>query len=161
MSTVKTFWRFLSIFHLSKVLTIDLARYKITYEVISLNKRLKELRKTLGLTQQQFASDIGLGKSSIGNIENGIINLTDRNISVICSKYNVNEKWLRTGEGEKFAELNVDEEITFMLGALLAENCSQKKEFIKLMLSLDNEDDWKIISDLAEGLKRKNEKSRD
>ena len=161
MSTVKTFWRFLSIFHLPKVLTIDLARYKITYEVISLNKRLKELRKTLGLTQQQFASDIGLGKSSIGNIENGIINLTDRNISVICSKYNVNEKWLRTGEGEKFAELNVDEEITFMLGALLAENCSQKKEFIKLMLSLDNEDDWKIISDLAEGLKRKNEKSRD
>lgn len=126
-----------------------------------MNKRLKELRKTLGLTQQQFASDIGLGKSSIGNIENGIINLTDRNISVICSKYNVNEKWLRTGEGEKFAELNVDEEITFMLGALLAENCSQKKEFIKLMLSLDNEDDWKIISDLAEGLKRKNEKSRD
>lgn len=126
-----------------------------------MNKRLKELRKTLGLTQQQFASDIGLGKSSIGNIENGIINLTDRNISVICSKYNVNERWLRTGEGEKFAELNVDEEITFMLGALLAENCSQKKEFIKLMLSLDNEDDWKIISDLAEGLKRKNEKSRD
>lgn len=126
-----------------------------------MNKRLKELRKTLGLTQQQFASDIGLGKSSIGNIENGVINLTDRNISVICSKYNVNEQWLRTGEGEKFAELNVDEEITFMLGALLSENCSQKKEFIKLMLSLDNEDDWKIISDLAEGLKRKNEKSRD
>lgn len=126
-----------------------------------MNKRLKELRKTLGLTQQQFASDIGLGKSSIGNIENGVINLTDRNISVICSKYNVNEQWLRTGEGEKFAELNVDEEITFMLGALLSENCSQKKEFIKLMLSLDNEDDWKIISDLAEGLKRKNKKSRD
>ena len=126
-----------------------------------MNKRLKELRKTLGLTQQQFASDIGLGKSSIGNIENGVINLTDRNISVICSKYNVNEQWLRTGEGEKFTELNVDEEITFMLGALLSENCSQKKEFIKLMLSLDNEDDWKIISDLAEGLKRKNEKSRD
>lgn len=151
----------MSTYYLSNVLTIDLVGYKITYEVISLNKRLKELRKTLGLTQQQFANDIGLGKSSIGNIENGIINLTDRNISVICSKYNVNERWLRTGEGEKFAELNVDEEITFMLGALLAENCSQKKEFIKLMLSLDNEDDWKIISDLAEGLKRKNEKSRD
>lgn len=123
-----------------------------------MNKRLRELRKSLKLTQQDFGSKIGLSNTSIGNIENGVINLTDRNISLICSTYNVNESWLRDGKGEMFNPMTEDEELSYLLGALMAEDCDYKKKFIKLMLELENEVDWMIVTNLVEGLKKKNEK---
>lgn len=126
-----------------------------------MNTRLKELRKSLKLTQQEFGAKIGLSKASIGNIENGIINLTDRNISLICSTYNVNETWFRDGVGEMFKEMDKDEELAYLLGTLLDEDCEYKKKFIKSMLELDDEIDWMIVTNLVEGLKEKNKKSRD
>lgn len=126
-----------------------------------MNKRLRELRKSLKLTQQDFGSKIGLSNTSIGNIENGVINLTDRNISLICSAYNVNESWLRDGQGEMFNPMTEDEEFAYLVGTLLAEDYDYKKKFIKSMLELDNELDWMIVANLVEGLKKKNEKSRE
>ena len=66
-----------------------------------MNSRIKKLRNSLGLTQLDFASKIGL-KSSISEIENGKAPITDRTIISICSVFNVNENWLRTGQGEMF-----------------------------------------------------------
>lgn len=123
-----------------------------------MNTRIRELRKSLKLTQQEFGNKIGLSKASIGNIENGIINLTDRNLSLICSAYNVNENWLRNGEGEMFNPMSEDDEFAYMVGALMAEDCEYKKKFIKSMLELDDELDWIIVANLVEGLKKKNEK---
>lgn len=123
-----------------------------------MNKRLRELRKSLKLTQQDFGSKIGLSNASIGNIENGIINLTDRNVSLICSTYNVNESWLRDGKGEMFNPMTEDEELSYLLGALMAEDCDYKKKFIKSMLELEDELDWMIVTNLVEGLKKKNKK---
>lgn len=126
-----------------------------------MSERLRILRKTLNLTQQAFGAKIGLSNASIGNIENGVINLTDRNVSLICSAFNVNEDWLRYGEGDMFSPMTEDEEFSYLIGALIAEDCDYKKTFIKLMLKLEDEEDWKIVANLVEGLRRKNEKSRE
>lgn len=40
----------------------------------------------------------------ISRYEKGERNLTDRTISAICREFNVNEEWLRIGEGEIFVE---------------------------------------------------------
>ena len=66
-----------------------------------MNSRIKQLRNFLGLTQLNFASKIGL-KSSISEIENGKAPITERTIISICSVFNVNENWLRTGNGKMF-----------------------------------------------------------
>lgn len=66
-----------------------------------MNSRIKKLRNFLGLTQLEFASKIGL-KSSISEIENNKAPITERTIISICSVFNVNENWLRTGEGNMF-----------------------------------------------------------
>ena len=71
-------------------------------------ERLKMLRKTLKLSQNQFSQKINFGQSSYANIENGTRNLTDRTIQLICNEFGVNEKWLRTGEGEMFTAPNDD-----------------------------------------------------
>ena len=68
-----------------------------------MNERLKQLRKALKLYQGDFAKQIGLTQTSLSVIESGRNPLTDRNIKLICSTFNVNERWLRDGEGEMFA----------------------------------------------------------
>ena len=70
-----------------------------------MNKRVKELRKTLGFTLEKFGMKLGVKKNTVSQWENGK-NITDQTITSICNvnwdgKY-VNEEWLRTGEGEMF-----------------------------------------------------------
>lgn len=67
-----------------------------------MNTRIKMLRKMLDLTQQAFAERIGLKQNSIALIESGKRNISDYSVRVICREFNVNEEWLRNGEGEIF-----------------------------------------------------------
>jgi len=66
------------------------------------NERIRNLRKTLGLTMEKFGKHLGVGKTAISNIENGNRNVTDQMFKLICREFNVNENWLRTGNGEMF-----------------------------------------------------------
>lgn len=64
-----------------------------------MEKRLKKLRNSLGLNQKDFARSLSLGQSTWAMIEVGKRELNDRHVKLICNIYNVNESWLRTGEG--------------------------------------------------------------
>lgn len=63
-----------------------------------MNERIKQLRKELGLTLEKFGERIGLRKSSLSQIENGVNGVTEQLIKSICREFNVREEWLRTGE---------------------------------------------------------------
>ena len=69
-----------------------------------MNERIKLLRTILGLSGEKFGERIGLSKFAISNIETGKNNLTEQTIISLCREYNVNEEWLRTGNGEMFIE---------------------------------------------------------
>lgn len=69
-----------------------------------MNQRIRELRKALGLSGEKFGANLGLTKMAISKMENGRVSISEPNIKLICSTYNVNEAWLRTGEGEMFNE---------------------------------------------------------
>lgn len=79
-----------------------------------MNDRIKILRRNLGLTQIEFASKIGTGQSNVAGYESGKRCPSAGIISSICKTFNVNEQWLRTGEGEMFAPKgdDVDEFLT-------------------------------------------------
>ena len=62
-----------------------------------IGSRVKELRLSLGLTQEEFGEKIGLKKSGISNIENGTRNLSIRNIKLISKTFNISEIWLQSG----------------------------------------------------------------
>ncbi len=67
------------------------------------NERVKRLRKALKLSQVEFAKAAGLTQSAISDIERGKArNVTKSNMIAICSKFNVNEEWLRDGIGDIF-----------------------------------------------------------
>lgn len=67
---------------------------------MEIKDRIRYLRKDiLNLTQQEFSDALKISRSNEGNIEIGRIAVTDRVVSDICEEYNINENWLRTGEG--------------------------------------------------------------
>lgn len=65
-----------------------------------MNERIKELRKALGLTQQEFANRIGISRNNIATYETRKSGPGNSVIALICREFNVSEEWLRTGEGE-------------------------------------------------------------
>ncbi|MCL1986689.1 MAG: helix-turn-helix domain-containing protein [Firmicutes bacterium] len=67
-----------------------------------MNERIKELREYLILTQLEFSKHLQIQRSHLSQIESGKVNITDRMISNICTAFNVNEQWLRTGSGKMF-----------------------------------------------------------
>ena len=67
-----------------------------------MNERLKELRKKLGLTQQEFADRLKIKRGAIANYEIGRNVPIDAVLSLISREFGVNLEWLRTGDGEMF-----------------------------------------------------------
>lgn len=65
-------------------------------------ERIKKLRKTLDLTQQKFGERLGIKGNTVAQYELGRSNPVDSVFSLICREFNVNEEWLRNGEGEMF-----------------------------------------------------------
>lgn len=115
-----------------------------------MNERLKKLRKTLDLTQQEFADRIGIKRNSLANYETGRNTPIDAILISICREWNVNEEWLRTGNGEMFIELTRDEQIEHFVGdALKSEDDSFKKKFISMLAALD-ESDWEVLQKMVE-----------
>lgn len=69
-----------------------------------MKERIKMIRKELHLTQKAFTERLGVSRSNLAGYESGTRIPSDAAISLICSKFNVNEHWLRTGEGKMFLE---------------------------------------------------------
>ena len=112
-----------------------------------MNERIRMLRKDLlDKTQKEFAGKINVSRSNLGNIENGIINVTDRVIIDICKAYNVSEEWIRTGEGEVFNS-NTNKELVYLTGNLASDGNEFKKKFITFMLRQPDEN-WDLIENL-------------
>ena len=71
---------------------------------MEMRERIKELRKTIGLTQGQFAKRIAIVASYISEIESGVRKINERAVRLIIAEYNVNEAWLRHGKGAMFVD---------------------------------------------------------
>lgn len=83
-------------------------------------ERVKMVRDKAQLTMEQFGSRIGgVSKSTISNIENDNRNLTEHMLKSICREFDVNEKWLKTGEGDMPRKLSEEEEVAALVSDLL------------------------------------------
>lgn len=96
-----------------------------------MNERIKILRKQLKLTQEQFASKLGVKRAAIGQVETGYNNVSEQLIKLICFNYEVNEDWLRTGKGEMFEKKDES------LEDLFSDASDLEKSIIAAYLSID------------------------
>ena len=117
-----------------------------------MNNRIKEIRKHLGITQEEFSSRISLSRNFIAQIECGTKTPSDRTISDICREFEINEEWLRTGNGEMFVPETKDEQISKLLADVLK---AEDKDFRKrLILALSKLDDsgWDTLENLIDSM---------
>ena len=110
------------------------------------NERVKEVRKALRLTQEKFGERIGVKKNTISQIESGINGITDQLRLAVCREFNVNEDWLRTGEGSMFVEPDKDEEITRFMGDILSGHPDFRRRLISV-LSRMTPDEWALLEE--------------
>ena len=68
---------------------------------MQISERFKQLRKSLGITQDEFGRRIGIKRNSVALIEGGRPT-SDQTIISVCREFGVNEEWLRDGVGEMF-----------------------------------------------------------
>ena len=108
----------------------------------TIGERLKRIRKDQKLTQQDFADMIGVKRNTVAMYE------TDRNIPLdavinsICSKFAVNESWLRSGEGDPYIQLSRQAEIARIITQAM--RASPQRE--ALICALANATDQQILA---------------
>ncbi|MBP3901630.1 MAG: helix-turn-helix transcriptional regulator [Blautia sp.] len=126
-----------------------------------MNERIKMLRKKLGMTMERFSEVLGISKSGISEIESGRRNVTDQHIKLIVSSplngQHVSEQWLRTGEGEMFVQMDIEDEIASLIAKLPNEPKGSFKRRLLATLAVLTEDQWVMLADMAEKLAEKEE----
>lgn len=68
-----------------------------------MNERIKKLRRSLDLTQQEFADRIGVKRNTIANYEIGRNEPIDSVLELIVREFGVSKQWLLDGTGEMFS----------------------------------------------------------
>ena len=107
-----------------------------------MNERIKALRKRLGLTQQAFADRLKIARGNIGAYEVGKNAPSDAVISLICKEFNVNEIWLRTGEGgddNMFTKVNEEDRFSINLGKLSRTENQMARNLLNAIAEADPE----------------------
>lgn len=112
-----------------------------------MNERIKKLRKALDLTQQAFADRLGIKQNTIAKYETNRGTPTTSVVSLIVREFNVNETWLRTGEGEMFVELPQNEALAALIQAFLQGGTdSFRGRLVSLLLRLAPEQ-WDTLEE--------------
>ena len=89
------------------------------------------------------------------DIETGTKKPSERTIFDICEKFNVNQDWLRTGNGEMFVELSKDEQISAMLGEIQRLGDENFKYRLVSALCKLSESDWTALENLVDTISDK------
>lgn len=100
-----------------------------------INKRVRELREYLGKNQEQMGGLLKISKSGVCDIESGRRKVRENHIVLLKNNVpNLNEKWLRYGEGEM---LKPQKPIDVLLAELSFGEDEFIKDFLEVYSSLD------------------------
>lgn len=116
-----------------------------------MNKRLREVRKSLHLTQKEFGEKLGLAANTITNYENGIRTPMEQTLIAICREYNVNYSWLKEGIGDMF--ISTDDSVANRIDDLLAGENETAKALFRAFASLDDSD-WLTVQKVIDELRK-------
>lgn len=110
-----------------------------------MNERIKFLRESLELSRAAFGEKLGISGDVVNNMERGRAEIREDRIKLICFVFDVNETWLRTGEGDPKKETDIE------FGQMCADigiNDPRAREAIEKYYELSPEDKelwWKFM----------------
>lgn len=116
-----------------------------------MNDRIKELRRTLDLTQDEFGGRIGITKSSISTMESGRSNPSEQTLRSMCREFGASYLWLTTGEGPMFDNGGDDAALHVMVDRVMASENDRVKQIFKNLGDF-TEEDWQQVNALLDKL---------
>ena len=119
-------------------------------------ERVREIRKSLGLTLEKFGEKLGVKKNAISQIETGRNSLTDQMTKAICREFSVDYIFLTTGEGEMFVDS--DDDFHEKIDRIMAGESDIRKNAIKALVNASTEDIEALDHLIDLYLQAKNEK---
>ena len=128
-----------------------------------MQERIKILRKSLGLTQKQFAEKIGVKQNTVAQYEIGRNIPTDMAINLICREFNVNEIWLRTGVGDPFQKKERSQEMSELFADLMNDRPeSFRTRLITALLRFSPDGpEWAALESIYNSIQAEAEKKTD
>ncbi len=117
-----------------------------------MNERIRQLRKALSLTLEEFGQRVGVTKQTVSRIENGVNSVTEQMFKSICREFCVSEEWLRNGTGEMFGEMSRAEKAAQIVGSAIGSG----DEFVLntfIALGQLSHDEWDIIKKFVDKIK--------
>jgi len=79
-------------------------RLKSEVTIMEAHQKIKMIRKTLGLSQEEFAKKINMKQRNYSYLENGQYELSYKILRSIIETYDVNLCWFWYGKGEMFCK---------------------------------------------------------
>ena len=117
-----------------------------------MNERIKKIRKDSGLTRKAFAERLSLTENFIYFLETGSRDPSPRTISDICRTFNVNEHWLRTGDGIPYNPATPDEELSKFFAEVMSDQPDSIRKRWAMAFSKLTTQQWENMADIAEAL---------
>lgn len=107
-----------------------------------IGNRIKSVRKCLSLTQEEFATRIGISSGALSRLESAQNNPSERTIKLICREFGVNLDYLLHGKEPMFAPKDVTA-LDKIEQHLTGDNPFVKAVFMELASLSDQE--WEVM----------------
>lgn len=105
-----------------------------------MNSRIFEIRKHFNLSQEKFATAIGMTGAGISKIESGDRGITEQTIKSICREFDISEEWLRSGKGEMLNSYETEEKFGRAMDLIFKDTDPFIRNMIIEMASLPQEE---------------------
>ena len=120
-----------------------------------MNDRIALIRKDKRMTRASFGECLGVSGDVINNLERGRVEIKDHMILLICKAFDVNEKWLRTGEGDMYVPEDREKALAKMtVDLFMEESDSFKSRFISMLAKMTDEE-WLLLENMVNRLSKK------
>ena len=115
----------------------------------TISDRISMVVRNSGRTKTAFAEKINVSQAFVSQICSGAKIPSDRTIADICREFDVNEDWLRTGEGPPYVERSRDEELAAFFGTVLRGEEPDFRRRLLSVLSRLSADEWAMLERMA------------
>lgn len=112
-------------------------------------ERITKVIKDKAKTKTEFAEKLNISQSFVSRLASGEKEPSDRTIADICREFDVNEDWLRTGQGDPYIQLSRDEELAQFFGEVMkGEDPDFRRRLLSVMSRLTT-DEWALLEQMA------------
>ena len=122
---------------------------------MTIGERIRDVRKSNGLTLEKFGERIGMKAGALSQLENGKTNPSDQTILSIIREFGVDRDWLRDGTGTMEPERPRKDAISAYCGQLMGGKRTETEELLIEIMSETTVEQWEALTEIFKKIAEK------